>query len=763
MLFSHRTVDAAARSRGRALDDQRISTFFPYDVNKANALFQTLRASYSVDIKPRVWENTKNVLQFAIILQGKLMVLTNPQVYVASGSTRIMLGNLSDELGKPTPVHLPVDDFYAHVVSLSKKSIAVRFGIPHSEQDVDDIPAPEEEQGTLERLHFGVTGDDASELPCFAVWPRCCPIPYGVTLPVGHPLNDPLPEPISDPGIAAWYEAMKYAHVMNEGHSVTEGGPLFNQESIIVDAQLDCETRTICTDIAVNLTMVIPETEEWLIVHGDDTDLADYIWCERGGQGSTRIMSAHTETTTENGASLAQTMAEAIEKMGRQLVTAHAADSSEDRERKDVAMMNEIKTKIMFARVSKDPGTGVKQVILPETKDSAQSLFGKVKSASTCQRKFQELVMTEVQKCQDKSNWQDKLVSLEQVQLNQALCDGIRTFSHCTAITPYAMENQVSLANFLALPTDSAWFKDLQNEDNERQKSFIIQSDDAKKNIVKTSLSLGGLLATCEHVVSAIVNERAAMMGFIDYDHSLYGHYQMERAELLMSHKGQTWWKRCLHMPEVAVSVLCDSIRVRAAFAEVALVSDNVNQVNAGEALSHRVFERAINVATVLNNNLKLAMDIDDPMDFKYQQPVFSLFHRPNAGQRKRDRNEPMVHTSNKPSKPNNHNNANDAKPNSGATTSGMLVIKPGAAVSKGPPDISIRDKPTPKSKSEERLCMHFMVQGFACRFNRSCKKVHCRTVSQLTTPEKQKAFIKIIKDSSIYEFAHGHEPSGNS
>lgn len=208
-------------------------TFSATALNRTSAVSSLGRSTHLEMRRTLVMDPTR-IQQFLAVIGRQIHPMTRPVLAPAGGDQWVMAANMSNIVGRVTPISIPRERFEGRFTSLASQRDVEAFALPVSGIHPDTIEGHPDETGEpsppgLENLSFEVPDEEGHE-PRIVCLPLLCPVAPEVELPQGSWLVTDRVDRIAThaPYIETWRKAMAWTVTENAGRSIGAGGPIFN-------------------------------------------------------------------------------------------------------------------------------------------------------------------------------------------------------------------------------------------------------------------------------------------------------------------------------------------------------------------------------------------------------------------------------------------------------------------------------------------------------------------------------------------------------
>ncbi|CAB9500809.1 hypothetical protein SEMRO_92_G048220.1 [Seminavis robusta] len=194
------------------------------------------------------------------------------------------------------------------------------------------------------------------------------------------------------------------------------------------------------------------------------------------------------------------------------------------------------------------------------------------------------------------------------------------------------------------------------------------------------------------------------------------------------------------------------------AFAVLVTRTEYIRALKFDGTISPKVYDSANQVANSIIRSLQVSIQRGTSNDYRMHPIIMTLFQRqaqsPDASGRSARSPLPKRQRMSSTDSPHTPGQSN---PEANKRKGILLYSGPQA---RSPPSCNVFAR-SPGSSSNERLCLPFMCQGFACT-RVGCKRVHISALSKL--PADKQAQLKSFVDASPHlSFAPGRGPAGRA
>jgi hypothetical protein len=398
-----------------------MSSPFPRsDPSLVATLERTMGPNVNEHSRTAVLSDPLNVSQFACFFDDTTFgFFTRPVVVPGANGTVSIVGNFTNTIGDPSPFVVPLDDeFMGHFTTLVHKADSNLYNLAVHPRDPDTLDGRVRNgraaAGTLERLQFPMPNASAAgDYPVIAALPLFLPVGPVQTFPHSLPLADAGSFADTYPLFQVWWDGIIYAKTMNEGRSVSSGGPLFNTADLL-PAEGDNDpfgTLHVFGVVATHLQQLSPTHASFALSHDRLLAWSDSVLIDLGSALPPEpVVAAGTIFTPEHF------RAAAMEPLAYMSKTFSAASRTVVRTR----------LLLMQAPLPGDPAQD--QAILP---DLFQEFFSylAVPSSATAAEDFREAVKSHLNVANASDISLDCDVTLEPENITLAFSDWVRIFA----------------------------------------------------------------------------------------------------------------------------------------------------------------------------------------------------------------------------------------------------------------------------------------------------------------------------------------------
>ena len=414
--------------------------------------------------------DVSSVYQFLTVCDDECIhTVTRPMPATATTGQALTLVNLSDTIGTPCPASINSSRFWSFFCTLVPKDIAAEFALRTTPDDPDTIGGPplpaNAAAGTtaiapsMARLDLQfATPAGSSDKPKFVALPLLCPLPFGVTIPCGWPVGDPLPpSALPFPLAEVWHQGMAYCIRMNSSRSLTQGGPLFDcskiQSKFFNGAPIEAQ-------LTEPLPLLFPNSAKFLYVTANARALEDATWTRLGLTVPTPLSQpmgmAATGAPSSFGPQEVSALVKSLQTATPRTVSLH------DQEYTAHAISTQHRYQLAFASLVPSPIPGEPPVVVPA---QLHPTFIKALCATKTQmatRDLQSFLETAIALAIGSDHRLDNAcclsVDLLDIPFVKALCN-FQLGSKPLNLEPEWVKTHIGVAHFVTPKTDSLVFK----------------------------------------------------------------------------------------------------------------------------------------------------------------------------------------------------------------------------------------------------------------------------------------------------------------
>ena len=717
------------------------------------------------------------IQQFAFVFQGKIEILSCPQVFsdttVAGDPVIKLVGSLSDSMDLIVPVSINFTKAMSFASALVPQALVAKYNLPTLEMLVDDIAGggPDAVAPSMNRLAFGQTDDQATH-PKLAALPVLYPVPKGALVEAHLALDADVPVPTDVFGEAfhMWRHAAVYAFQHNGGQSKHLHGTLFAKDGFTGDVMTPFVGLAF-DDWNLLPTPLMPGSTAFTVVVNAVMAYRDSIWEYLGGQSATGIPAAAPVVGPAGGTRgpVVPAVDTTLESLTDALKNIAQPKSQKETERMQLADEVVLSYRLLFAALTPSADGGPVEVVPATLQTAFVSLLQKQGNAGA-QADLKKMFRSAISTAGHSDNRLDAAVEFDANVATQAFATCIRLFDFNLEpinINHVQAKTKITVYNFCPPCTASAAFQDLAEENDLIKKDMLVMGKREVSALGTTALYLGGRIQRVGDVVTTLCNIRLVGSQFTEHFDGCQLWALLRPIEKLLSSKeGKVWAQAMQDYPAVPVNVLN---HIQLAVSQLvchAQDATNIQAVRDLEPVHKSMFREATSIMTVLERDLRLAMTMHQPGPFS-KRPV-GIFQLLGIGQTGPAPTAGTVTPSSsfedhKAKKPRVSEKRNDDVP---ALSKKLANMKLGILEYYGPqttkpPLLDVfHSDPRKNDGKSERLCGHFMIRGFACT-QAGCARHHVTNVGTLP-PDVRAKLEKAVGQSTVLKFVPGKGPAGN-
>ena len=768
-------------------------------------LYETLDHSINVYRRDQTLADPTKCFQFACLWDDSIGFFTRPEIFSHNGDT-LVLGSFSDTIGTTYPIAVTLADFKGHFTTLVPRVDAERLhlavhptppdqvegppAIPVvlvGEEDDEEVEDPAEDpnaapnpvEGTMQRLNFGPTTTN-EDRPVIAALPCFLPLAFGYTYPDPLPLMAAESLATTFPVFEIWRRGIQYARNNNSDTSVTKGGPLFYQPSLVLpvneDPWTNLEIRRRIPQAPVPLP---PSHPGFLRIKRNVDELSEATWFDLGSE---MIDNIPTLPSTPGGVGLT---ADAITAIVTPLMAARSNSrekTTSEIEHAVTALDIECYYRLALA------GTDASDTLhFPALHPTFRDVLGKTKPLSATQA-FQDHLGDQLETCVRSDKALDRDVTFDADACTTMFVNCLRSFHWLTEpiarTTKMGAQSRLSLLHFLTPDRGALLAAKATEECNNPIVLSHISDDKAQLEASKaSSLYTGGRLQEWRDVYTVVVNLRMVLLAMMAPTAAVPLLIQKLIAfvDLTNTREGRLFCESYRYHHFVRVHMFQDLQHILSMFLMVARQPSLRKALRDGEAISPRNYYDAARIADQLIDRFRAIITGNSLNEFGFaprcldwfpQNPCFpsqgdatpspkAVLDTPSG--RKPSGSPPGHPTGSNPRQtqdPSKKQRTTSPSETDRNKESGMLVFIPPPNGKRQLPSCPVVSK-TPGSEILERLCMQFLTRGYYCS-RRKCPFPH------ITTPQRlgesgSKEFISWVKKTPGLDFAPGKAPPGTT
>jgi hypothetical protein len=748
-----------ALRRGKTGDVQSFSRARAPDPAKLALIEGTLRPAANGTLRLHILSDPCNVHQFACSFGGAVGFLTRPTIVVSNGNY-VVTGNFTDTIGEPFPCSIPIEEFEGHFTTLVRRRDAERYGFAIHHVAPDTVKgAARTVTASMERLNFPMPDEpEDGDRPVIAALPLFLPIGPGQTFP--HLLAVADPQSFSDtfPLFDVWRQGLAYAKSFNGSLSVTVGGPLFSIEPLAIEA--DDATNPfnwiqIRAGIPRALTQLIPgqplyaETRDRLLVW------SDVIWAEVGSALVVEEPAPHPPPAAGNFFTPDHFRAAMEPLVPKEKIFSSAGRTA-------------ARYRLLLAAKPPPGGANPDQMILPDLRDEFKAYLS-VPGNAAAGEDLRELIKSRLSLANALDTSLDRDVTLEAENITLAFSDRMRVFGFLSEklinTTHLGAKGALGLLHLLT-PDRVALAAVLEGE---QEAAALLMSNSssstAQLDASKASkLYCLGRLTTFRHSYEAICNFRCLVSVMVeDLALPLVLVKLLEYSSLLVDRTGRLFFESYRGATHLAVHPWQDLQTILSSFCRIAVDSTLHSAVSRGEPVASINYQSAIDVSDALTSDLRAILNGNGLGKFAGTPTCSHWFSRVSSAQQGSPPSTPTTGGDLKRQKMQATPPSGNAKPPidlEHRKTLGILQLDATAAGSSRLPNPNIYHRKR-GAKTQERLCMKFMIRGFACD-STNCKLPHISSVDSLP-PAPRTQLIEFVRKQPGLSWVEGKAPAGTS
>ena len=751
----------AAITRGKSAPNQTISGNRTPNPSACQVIVDALRPETSNERRTHVLNDPTMCSQFAITWGSAVGTLSHPAVAEPALGTARVTGSYTDAIGRPHPVQFPVDAFRGYFTTLVSRNDAEAFHLAMHAILPETIPGrPAEGRGarhqdrpdpTLERLNFPMPEDSTpGDRPVIVALPVALPLGPGQVLPPGYHLRDDVPTlDDKDKFLEVWLRGHKHAQEMNDGHSVTVGGDLFDWDDLVEDefAMLPIVARADQDPAVIPPTdaLFTPTQEHFL-------DRSNELWAQLGFAMEPDGVAATQPVAGGAPAELTATLDRLLTKD------------------KPFKLCPRTKARLRGLLARAPVGAGA-AVVLQELSPKFDEVL-RNGSGPTAREELKELTRARITLQRKSKLAHLKATTLEAAHVTLAYSDKVRTFGYLSeklgTTTLNGARSSFGVIHCLTPVRDKLHL----HAKSESQADAIVMAnstnDRAQLDATRNSqMHSGGRVVTFLDVCTAAVNVLTHFSVMVpEPAESIFLSKLMEFADLFDTQEGRAFYELNRHTPGLAVHGYQGLQTIMTAFVKVAINTEVQDAITLGHDVDVANYRNAIAVADALINDLKvtlegmtLGMFRDPPLCLPWFRSGPAM---PEVGE-VQPRPAPARNAA-RPVAP----AAGEGGPKRQKTIEpeevarrkelGVLLFDPQAAGSRRLPSIDVYRKKR-NAKNPERLCMKFLTKGHAC-LNPDCKLPHVADLNSLPPADRRK-LLEAVERLPGLTWVEGKAPAG--
>ena len=744
------------------------------------AILRSLQEQCTAAERARLLTQTK---RHAIIHDGKLWTLNCPVVATNSAGMAIVLGSITDEIGKVDHVAIPASEFFdGGVIVLAKNKDVDDNNLPTIDAVPEEMQPPPVADGAAAanaptngvarlHLHWEVV-HDTDDTPVFTSMPIVFPLPNSMAIPPnGHPINTPVPGATAS--FEMWRQSMGHLIAHNEGKSLHAGGPLFDPAALttaVNDAHDETPVAVTLVDECsfemhalsqlnpgeeahINAVDAVCEAEHTAIVFAF-ANAANMI---PTGQGHPVPPPPPMNSGGEEN--LAAALKEAVK-------------STKQKDREDTAATTEAKLRLKFARI--EVVDGVNTLVLPNLTPFGKAFL--VAEQAKAEEMFQNSVTSGRSQLKGSGHLVDSLVTFTANQVTPAFAAAWQKGKFPTEhfnVDPALLRTTVNCMCYLRQKGESVSFKEMVRYNEQVRSQELVDEDPSKRSHRKSEQHIGGDIsgfAMCHVAANMLfIGERLVQ------DVRLSEWWKAIEPYFHTLNDAKAWRLDTVNDQVPSVILLGDFHGIDMLFNLSCCDFSLIEAVKNNQPIDWTIHSRAKAFAQGTVGKLSRAVMCGEHTQEYSTMPTFGRslpqfkppkqasevkFTLPPNAKKSSTRQQSGSPTGNG-SPAGNTNPSNP--PNNGNTDSGS-----NPAAEKGwlqftgarHPNCGVRIQTTKNgTTSNERMCMFFVCRGLACNRGASCGNAHPTSFSKLSDTEKQKVSDWVNRTNSI-SFVPGQGPA---
>jgi hypothetical protein len=749
-----------ALRRGKAGDVQSFSKARAPDPAKVALIEGTLRPATDGTLRIHVLSDTANVHQFACSFGDVVGYLTRPTIVLSEG-IYVVTGNFTDTIGEPFPCSIPIEEFEGHFTTLVRRSDAEKYGFAIHPKAPDTVKgAARNVAASMERLNFVMPDEpEDGDRPVIAALPLFLPVGPGQTFP--HLLATADPQSFRDtfPLFEVWRQGIAYAKTHNASLSVTVGGPLFSNTPLVIDPE-DVTSPfnwiKIRAGIPRSLTQLVPGQLLYAKTRDRLLTWSEVIWVEVGGNVDAEEPAPPLPPAAAGNFFTPEHFRAALEPLVPKEKTFTSAGRTSARYR------------LLLAAKSPPGGGNPDEMMLPDLRDEFKAYLSIPGNASAGEE-LRELIKSRLSVANALETSLDRDVTLEAENITLAFSDRMRIFGFLSEklinTTHIGAKGSLGLLHLLT-PDRSALAAVLEGE---QEAAALLMSNSssstAQLDASKASkLYCLGRLTTFRHSYEAICNFRCLVSVMVeDLALPLVLEKLLEYSSLLVDRTGRLFFESYNGTSHLAVHPWQDLQTILSAFCRIAMDSTLHAAVSRGEPVASLNYQSAIDVSDALISELRAILNGNGLGKFAGIPTCSSWFPRVSSAPGVSPPSTPSAGGDLKRQKMQVTPPSGIAKPPvdlEHRKALGVLQFDAAAAGSSRLPSANIYHKKR-GSSTGERLCMKFLIRGFACD-STDCKLPHVSNVDSLPPAVKAK-LIEFVRKQPGLSWVEGKAPAGTS
>ena len=755
------TARQAALARGKSAPNQTISGNRAPNPSACQVIVDALRHETSVERRTHVLNDPTMCGQFAVKWGSAIGTLSHPTVVEPALGTARVTGSYTDTIGRPYPIQLTVDAFRGYFTTLVPRNDAEAFHLAMHSILPETIPGraaegrgarhQERPDPTLERLNFPMPDDPTpGDRPVIVALPVALPLGPGQALPPDYNLRDEVPAlDAKDKFVEVWLRGHKHALEMNDGHSVTIGGDLFDWDDMVDDefATLPIAPNTNSDPNVIQPTdALFGPTQELFLERSDE--LWTQMGFSMGPDEAVAVSPAAGGAPTDLTATLDRLMS------------------------KDKPFKLHPRTKARIRGLLARPPVGADAaVVLPDLIPRFDDVL-RNGSGATAREELKELTRARITLQRKSKLAHLKATTLEAAHVTLAYSDKVRTFGYLSeklgTTTLSGAKNSLGVIHFLTPVRDKLYL----HAESESQADAIVMAnstnDRAQLDATRNSqMCSGGRINTFLDVHTAAVNVLTHFSVMVpEPSESIFLSKLMEFADLFDTQEGRAFFELNRHTPGLAVHGYQGLQTIMTAFIKVAINTEVQDAITLDRDVDFANYRNAIAVADTLINDLKvtlegmtLGMFRDPPLCLPWFRsgpaaPVVGEVQPRPAPVRNVTRPVAPSPAEGGPKR----QKTIDPEEVARRKELGVLLFDPQAAGSRRLPSIDVHRKKR-GAKNPERLCMKFLTKGQAC-LNPDCKLPHVADLNTLP-PADRKKLLEAVERHPGLTWVEGKAPAG--
>jgi hypothetical protein len=626
----------------------------------------------------------------------------------------------------------------------------------------------------MDRLNWMDDGTHEATAPVIASTSLLFPVPAGMEIPPKYKMaTHQFPaEPAYGP-IQAWTAALLYANTNNDGKSVSEGGPLFNNDHFLGTNTFNFDVRLPLFPTPNEFMTLCPiaNSGQFAQVEEHMTSLANGTLYHLGSNIDPTPSTPPGNPTPSHGPGTVTPTKD---------IVVVEKETKAEKEQSIYAKQVETKWMISFATIDDTSNT----VVVNTCAASFTEILEKTNKTAAL-RLLTEHCESAIHAVSNKDDRLSAYVNLDPTHVTSGMLTSIRNFNVFKRMPQTDIQQfgqQMSIANFLPINKTCLKYQETcVDEPNQLfQKEY---STSETKDGSRGGLYFGSL-RTATDVIAMTANWFTFITHFFpDFPKSECYKSMYEYLKLMMTQEFTAWYEGLAPAHEgIRYNLFQDIVQISGSFFAVGNHPDTVSTYNKKDPLSADIFSPAKLVAQTNMRRLCEAITIDR-VGLYDQVPIHIKTFLGGTSEKKRQQPVPASAPTQDtkrvriaetariiPSSPQapqrssatSGQSSRDSSRDAANKQKGMLILI-GEKV-RIPPYTNVRAKKPDGTGSVNQLCTFYMTQGYCCT-SANCVRPHYNKLSEMNdaTQTKLKAYMA-DSNKAKYKYASGARPTtGNN